>query len=220
MSNTNPVDAAINAANEKAKEQVPATQQQQPQAVTQYQAPAATPVTIDDMMNAGLAVDNWLKVGFHGLTVSGNDDKLFKEFTATIDMNAVQPFEGLRFGKDPVTYMKTYDRVNCVEGGTWQEAIAQARAVDPKVRTYHSAEIPMLVEEDIEVDGELIAEAGDLLGYAPPVTGAKKFNQLIRELKKEGNDKATVRVKIGFEPKKKNTYTWGVVTFEFLGLAE
>jgi hypothetical protein len=227
---TNPVDAAIAAAQEKAENAEPVATTQavapaQPTAVAA--APVGGPLTFDDLTQGGMDVTDWLKVNEFGLTVGSHGDKLFKDAEFLIDTNNVQAVEVIKFG-NPATYMKTYDRITCVSGGTWQEAMAKAAQVQPGVRPYQSAELPLQVVSDIEVDGTVVAQEGDLLGHSTSTTNFANLSSLMKELKEKGQSPipgerkgAIVKLKVSSEKRtnqRKNT--WGVLAFELLEVVE
>jgi len=68
---------------------------------------------------------------------------------------------------NPVTYLKTYDRITCATGGSWARAQARAQSIDPRAREYRSADLPFLVLSDIQLpDGTVLFTSGKRLGHS------------------------------------------------------
>lgn len=218
---TNPIDAAIEAAKQQAAVAtagVPATTQPQATAVAPIKA---GPLTLDDLTQGGMNVNDWLKVTEFGLLVASHTDKLFSFAEFRLDTSKVQACEVIKFG-NPATYLKTYDRVVCTAGGTWQEALNRAAQVQPGVRPYQSADLPLEVIGDLKsMDGTLLAKDGDILGHSTSTTNYKNLSALMRELKEKKQLGAVIKVKVGYE-KRTNVAknTWGILTFELLEILE
>jgi hypothetical protein len=213
MTTLNPIDAAIAKAN-AAKAEAAAN----PQTVELYKAPSengavATYVaprqkTLDDLSNAGLNVDEFLKVDKYGFTIKGKEG-LFEELLVSIDTSKIQVFEGVRFG-NPATYYKTYDGAKAAHGGNWLDALKKAQMADPTVKTYEGADIEMVALETVKVTSKgketVVVEKGTTL---------KAF---IDEVTKQGLRGAVVEVKVIAEKRtNKNGNEWGVLNFELLG---
>ena len=228
-SNVNPVDAAIAAANAKAE----ATPDQAPIEMTQLPATASggssvaayVPVqapSLDTLSQGSMNVDNWLKVKEFGLLVDNKTD-LIEKIKVRIDFgaNEVQPFTGIRFG-NPVQYLKTYDGVACATGGTWNEAVRRANAVDPGARPYMGAGIQMSLLEDAKsAKGATVAEAGVRLGHSTSITNRNTLAEFIQEVKKAGLINQAVEAEIGFKKMTNSKgQSWGILTFTLLGASE
>jgi len=220
---TNPVDAAIAAAKEQAAEAAPVTDV----ATTQPQATAVAQVAntgvafgLDDLTTGGMSVDDWLKVKEVGLTVGSHAAKFFDDAEFILDTATVQRCDVVKFGK-PAQYLKTYDRATCDGVGTWQEALARAKQVDPGVRPYASADLQLEAVEDIvHKDGTKLIEAGQTLGHSTSTTNWGNFSGLMKQLKAQGDLGKKIKVKVGFEAKAKDSYTWGILTFELVEVLE
>lgn len=221
---TNAVDAAIAAAEEEASKPQPETQAvavAQPTAVA-ASAPVAPP-SLDDLTNSGMSCDDWIKVKDVGLYMGNHTAKYFKEIEVIIRTDEIVPCQTIKYGNNPPVYQTTTDNVTCLSGGTWNEAIAKAQQVDGGARPYPSAQIPMEVVSDVEVDGQTVVSAGDLIGHAPSTTGFKNFSALMKEIKtaKGSVGGNVVKVKIGLEAKtNKHRHSWGVLSFELLEYLE
>lgn len=213
------IDDAINQAKAQAAQTAEAstavaTTVQQPQ--TQVATYQASPVSLDDLTTGSMAVDDWLKVKEFGL-FTGSKDTIFKEVKVAINMSEVLPTEVIKAG-NPANYFHTVDRVTCREGGTWAEAIAKARQIDPMARPYLSADIPMTVLEDVKVGDEVIVEAGTVLGHSTSTTNRQNLAAFLKEVKEKGLDEETVEVKITAQKRvNQKGNVWGVLQFELLG---
>lgn len=211
-----PVAAAIAAA------QIAAVQhlQSQGQAVAPMTAGTAMapatpgrPLGYDDLAAGSISVDQWLGVKEHGLILGTNRDLIMGTITVDIDLSAVAHCRVIKFGQNPVTYLKTYDASMCATGGSWQGAIERAQRVDPKARDYPSADIPMRVVTDV-VNGSkaVVAAAGSTIGHTLATTNWTHWKSLMDGCKAAGIT-GTVRVQLGVEKKSKNGNNWGLVTF-------
>lgn len=215
MSNQS-IDAAIAAA-QAAAAQVPA---QANAAMTGAATPATAsvqtgaPLTFDDLALGSLDVNGWLKVSEFGLKV-GNDNTLFDEIDVTIPMGEVAFCRAVRFG-NPAKYERTYDGVSNVRGGSWAETIMRAQKIDAKASEFRSADIPFILNEALETKkGEVLAEVGDRLGHSISITGWKGFQAFLKSCQRAGMDirDGYIRCTLGFEVKKNDSGTWGVLTF-------
>ena len=229
---TNPVDAAIAAANQKAQEQtatqpaaaqtidmVPATTNQSANAPTQYVQPQT--MSLDDLENSGMSVDDWLKVKEHGLLLGSKATDLIKTIKVRINDDEITPFTGLRVGNPP-TYFKTYDQATEARGGSWAEAKRKAALINPAASEYIGADIQMTLIEDIKnSDGAVLAEAGTRLGHSTSVTNKAELVDFLKSRTKAGLKGQDVLVEVGFK-RRTNTAgnVWGTLTFKLLGAAE
>jgi len=207
---SDPIAAAIAAAKQAA-----------PPALPVVAASAAAPArrfSMDDFVVGGMSVDAWLKVKEYGLIV-GNSAVLLPSVVVSIDMKEVQINQTIKFG-NPAQYLKTYDGTNCAQGGTWDQAQARARSVDPNARPYFSADIPMGVIEDIKTpDGNtVLIEKGKRLGHALSTTNKGNFQEFLKALTDAGQLGIPVRVKVSSARRtNQKGNAWGVLTFELLG---
>jgi hypothetical protein len=177
------------------------------------------PVTMDDMLAGGISVDSWLGVKEFGLVVGPNKELFTDVMKVAIDMTAVAPHFAIKFGNPP-TYLKTYDRVICAQGGSWAQAIQRAQQVDPRAREYRSADLPMLLLHDVTLPKakEPVLTAGTKLGYSLSTTNWAAWEAVYREALKAGLAGSVVEVELGSERRtNKNGNAWGIVTFKFMG---
>lgn len=231
MTQVNPVDAAIAAAEKNAAEKnaaekgvasqgaiVEMTAQGSPQnGVQAYAAPA--PVTFDDL-SGGMVVDSYLKMTYFGMQIGTREILVQGPIKVRIDMAEITPFEGIRFG-NPATYYKTYDRLNAVSGGTWTEAVNRAKKADPKSYIYHGVDIQMTLLEDVKNGNEVIAEEGTRLGYSTPPTAKANMKLFVDSVKAAGLINSAVEVELGYDKKEnKGGNKWGLITLKLIGEAE
>ena len=176
---------------------------------------ATTPLlTLDQMIIGNIHVDGWLKVNPYGLFID-SDRTPFQTLELGLPMNEIGFNYSIKVG-NPVTYLKTYDRITCATGGSWAETQARARSIDPRAREYRSADLPFLVLSDIQLpDGTVLFTSGKRLGHSLSTTGWKGFAALVKQLRDQDIDPTTafVKVKIGYESKKNASGTWGVLKF-------
>lgn len=211
----NAIDDAIKAAKDAAgnapAETLPATR-----GSTDVGAPAqrGTPLGLDDMMTGSISVDAWLKVGEFGLTV-GTDRTLFESIPVVINMDEIAYCYSVRYG-NPAQYAKTYDRVTDVKGGSWLATLQRAQSIDPRAGEFRSADIPFHLLKNLEnKKGDVVLEAGKVLGHSLSITGWKSFGEFTNKLKDLGIDpyKGRVEVDLGFTVRTNDKGTWGILSF-------
>lgn len=230
MTNTteSAVDKAIRLAKEKAEaaasqapietQQVAVTQQGNT-SVASYAPLNAQPATLDTLTNSGMNVDDWLKVNGTSILI-GSKTNIVESFKARMRLQDITVFYGVRFG-DPATYFKSFDRVTCVQGGSWPEALQKAQRADPKCKgEYIGGDFTVVTAEDVkDVKGVVVIEAGKRLGHSTSPTGGKPLAGLIRELrdvhKAAMDDWVLVNIK-HVQRTKPGVAPWGVFEFEIL----
>jgi hypothetical protein len=171
-------------------------------------------LTLDQMIIGNIHVDGWLKVNPYGLFID-SDRTPFQALELGLPMNEIGYNYSIKVG-NPVTYLKTYDRITCATGGSWAEAQARAQSIDLRAREYRSADLPFLVLSDINLpDGTVLLASGKRLGHSLSTTGWKGFAGLVKQLRDQDIDPTTafVRVKVGYESKKNASGAWGVLKF-------
>lgn len=220
---TDAVDRAVSEAESKATESQDQQAQVPARASTTSKAPAkpGKPLSMRQIANRGLMPDHWLKVSEFGLTVGNNRKPLLDELTVEIDMKKVAPCLVVKFGAQPPTYLKSYDGVTCVQGGTWQDALERAQSVDPRASDYRSADIPMKLLEDVGEGKAKIASNGETLGYSVSTTGFAKWEDFWNKLAEQGLEESVVKVKLSWEERKNSAgNVWGVVTYAYVDTIE
>lgn len=224
---TNPVEAAIQAAKEQAAKNAPIEMVKtnlpantgNGNAVASY-APAM-PATLDMLMNSSVSVDEWLKVDKYGLLI-GEMKKPIDKIKVTIDTRegaGFTAFYGVRFG-NPATYFKSYDRSQCVQGGSWDAALQRAQKADDKCKgEYQGVDMVMTALEDIkDTTGKVVLEAGKTLGHSTSITGTKPVVAFMKEMRLKGLLGETLDVEISVTERNGNGNTWGVLALELIGV--
>lgn len=228
-----PVQAAIAAAQAAAAAVATQAQTTQPAIVPQQQtgvgmvAGPARRISMSDVVGQGLSVDEWLNVGFHGLTIGKPPQLLTSDPIVVIDLDTVIANLTIKYGQNPVQYRKTYDRVNDSRGGSWADTVAMAQRIDNKAREYRSADLPMVLLEDATYKGGSF-KAGTKLGYSISTTGFSEWENALMlaqkagfaALKMDGNFTGLLKVKLGHKAMSRNNNQWGIVTYEVVGAFE
>lgn len=213
----NAIDQLINDAENQASEVESTTGGEV--AVRQETSQVARRPSLDNLTNSGMTVDDYLKVSEDGLkVVVENKSTLFDNLDVTIDMKEVTPTEVIKYG-NPAKYEKSFDGVVTTEGRRWTDAIETGARFN--ATPYSSADIPFTLDEPII--GKANAEVypvGTRLGYSLSTTNREAFAKFMRDVNDQNLRHQKVKVRLGYEVKKSKDYTWGVVTFELLGVAE
>ena len=198
---------------------VPATAAQATQVATR-----GHDMTLDDVLSNGMAVDVWLKVNYNGMFWGSFPKNLFEEVVVDIDMTEIVPHQAFKYtvnGGNPV-YKKTRDGVNVVGGGSWDDAIAQAKRLtnkDPDIFT--SVDILMVLVEDFkDSKGNVLVEAGTDIGHMTSTTNFKPFKTFLRDVAKKNLKSGVVRVKLTLESREAKGFSWGIINFNLLGSAD
>ncbi|KGX19241.1 hypothetical protein [Burkholderia pseudomallei] len=178
-------------------------------------------LSMEQLMSAGMAVDLWIKPKEFGLQV-GASAKLVQSFEAVIDMTEGTGFMvkmSIKAG-NPAQYWSTYDGVTSDKGIPWSEAQAKAIALDAKARAYRSADVPMILTADIvSADGEVLAKAGQRVGYATSTTNWRAWQDFYQKVMEANAGGQRVDVKVGFlRMTNKNNNAWGIMTWEYQGI--
>lgn len=223
---TNPVDQAIAAAKAQASQTVDVqptnavvVAQQSSTAVATTYKPAAP--SLESVAAGTQNVDGYLKVKEVGLRINDKPN-IVESIKVAInmdpDMGEVVAFEGVRFSNPP-QYLKTYDGVTAVTGGTWNEALERARLVDKNVKPYAGVDFAMELIEDVkDMKGVLVAEAGTRLGHSTSITNRANWSTFYKEVKAANLLGEVVEAEITSETRtNSNGQTWGVLKFKLLG---
>ncbi|KGM36097.1 hypothetical protein P409_00150 [Inquilinus limosus MP06] len=171
---------------------------------------------LDDFLNSGgPAVDGWIKIGESGISF-GNNLTRFSGLRFRLQVAEIRYFQVVSFG-NPAQYLKTADGVTCVEGGSWEQALARAGGKRP----YESAELVFeLLEDAVDPKSkQVIAASGTRWGYSTPYNASQKFKKLLSEIHALGIDPRTadVELKLDGEPKARNGNQWKEIVFELVG---
>lgn len=174
-------------------------------------------------MSGGIAVDSWLKVNEHGLTFEG---KLIRESVrVSINLPNVAIAYAAKYG-NPATYIKTFDRVTEVRGGSWEMALAKANSIVPGTREYRTADVPMTLMQDVVYTdpkskvSTVVLEKGKVAGNSTSTTNWGNWESFWKDCARQGLTEQTVLVDISAEEKtNKAGNTWGVISFALVAAA-
>ena len=181
MTNTiDPVQAAILQAQQAAANSVPATVT--PQQSTAVAAAGNKP-SLADFSNMA-SVDLWLKVKEGGLQI-GDDPKFHETLKVQLDFADIDVFYSAS-GGNPAQYEKSRDRVLSESGKPWSQALNDlSKYAGKQVRDFLSATLPFTLLDDAQGRNSKV-EAGTVIGYTLPYTGAQEFAKLQKKMVKEG----------------------------------
>lgn len=191
---------------------IPATAQTAVAASSASQAPS-----MSALLQQGFAVDSFIKVTDGGLLLhkEANAKTAVDKVRVAIDMSegfGFKPLYTLSFG-NPVQYVESFDGVTTTKGESWTQAVANARAVDPKASPYQTVKVGMRMLEDSQSLKE-----GTTLGLTFTRTGIANWIKLYQEVVRAGLDGREVEVILGYKVGKKAGYRdWGIPTFELVG---
>lgn len=192
---------------------IPAANQQAVAAVpSASQAPS-----MSALLQQGFAVDSFIKVTDGGLLLhkEANAKTAVDKVRVAIDMSegfGFKPLYTLSFG-NPVQYVESFDGVTTTKGESWTQAVANARAVDPKASPYQTVKVGMRMLEDSQSLRE-----GTTLGLTFTRTGIANWIKLYQEVVRSGLEGREVEVILGYKVGKKAGYRdWGIPTFELVG---
>ena len=209
---------------EQAMAQAQAALANQQTAVTPAAAQTAVAVpsasqapSMSALLQQGFAVDSFIKVTDGGLLLhkEANAKTAVDKVRVAIDMSegfGFKPLYTLSFG-NPVQYVESFDGVTTTKGESWTQAVANARAVDPKASPYQTVKVGMRMLEDSQSLKE-----GTTLGLTFTRTGIANWIKLYQEVVRAGLDGREVEVILGYKVGKKAGYRdWGIPTFELVG---
>jgi hypothetical protein len=178
------------------------------------------PLSMTDlMMDGGITVDAWLKIEEHGILIGGKKPFQDDIKNLELDLSSVKPKYSIKYGANPVTYKHTYDHRVSTQGESWANVCLKAAQLDPKAREYRSADIPLVVTEDIPgaKGQDPLATTDQVLGLTLSTTAWRKWESFFNSLVKAGVDvTSTIKVNLGYEVRTGNGNTWGVPTFELV----
>lgn len=215
------IQAAIDAARQQ--QQAAATEVITPSDSTAVAAPAqAMPVgkriTLEDLATGTMAVDAFLKITHYGFTL-GQVDKPF-ETPLKVKINMVEnsgytPNQTIKFGQNPVTYVKTYDEARTADGKSWPAELDRIRRIDPKASPYPAVDLVMTLLQD---HNEL--KAGQTIGYTTATTSFKHFLAFAKKVAEAGLSGYEVEAVLKCLPRAKNGNKWGELEITLVGPAD
>lgn len=177
------------------------------------------PMTADDLMTGDMSVDTWLKVKDTGIYI-GQSKSALEDLIVEIDMAKIGWCMCIK-GGNPAVYKKTYDQVTTI-GSTksWEASVAELQRIDPKARTYRSADIVMMPVNDVmdpKKPKEVLVEADKRLGHSLSTTNWGNFRAFYDDAKSKNLHTSVVKVRVGYESRSKpGVNDWGVLTFELI----
>lgn len=190
----------------------------------------AREMTMDNMSSSDLAVQDWLKPSYHGMTLGSAPQSILQPFTAEIDMNQGSGFMLCQMVRwtvktpsgEQTEYVHTYDGITGSDGKPWHQAVTTAfhASNDPTKPNvpYPSVQIPIRLTQDIicPQTGNVLAQAGLMVGHTTAKTGWKNWQDFYNTVKANGLLGQNVPVKISNQAvaPKNTSYTWGVIEFK------
>lgn len=170
------------------------------------------------MASTGIAknVDTWLKVSEFGMNIGQDRQPLYNQIKVQIDTTLERGF----FLKHSIKtaageYYSSYDGTTCDRGGLFADAVAKVQRGDPSQVVFPSADIIMVVNEELKGKDKPIP-VGTKLGHTTSRSNFQNFGEFLREVEKAGKMGEVVDAVVSFETvtSKKNGKTWGVLTFK------
>ena len=182
--------------------------------------------SMDAIVNGGgITVDEYLQSKAEGFRISKDMKGLLEEIVVEIDMSDVVPiYQSRHETNGSTTFIKSYDGVTTSMGGNFEQAVANANAVNLKnTGVYSSAEIPVELAVDAkDPKTSLVIHAGTMIGITPSLTGFKEFQKFCKALTKKDPNLVNAVIKAKIKHLKRtnsNNNEWGVVEFEYLEAA-
>lgn len=179
--------------------------------------PAGRKMSMDDPL-PGMVVDGFLKVSYFGLEAGkGNLVKTIKAKMVASNERGFTRNLSIKFGQNPVNYVKTYDEARTADGKSWQAELDRISRIDPNAKPYPAADLVFTLLEDA---GGF--KAGTTVGYTTATTSFKHAVRLKQDIEAAGlwGIGAEVEVEIGFAPIEKKGNKYGEMTFRFMGPAK
>lgn len=166
----------------------------------------------------GISVDDYLRMDQAGFQIGTDMKKYFEEMTVELDMNEVVPIYSARGEVGGNTkFIKSYDGVTTPNGQNFQQALAHLEATTKCSGVYQTAEIPVVLLDDVKSGDGVTVPADTRIGITPSVTGFKEFQSFVRTLTKAGLQDAVVKVKVKHLMRtNRNNNKWGVAQFELI----
>jgi hypothetical protein len=166
---------------------------------------------------AGIQVDEYLRMDKSGFQLGEMKKKTFDEMIVVLDMRKVVPIYSARGEAGGNTkFLKSYDGVTTPQGQNFQQAVAHLEATTKCTGIYPTAEIPVILVTPVEADGITVKE-GTRVGITPSLTAFSEFQKFLAELTDQGLENSKLKVKVAHKQREnRNGNLWGVATFELL----
>lgn len=175
-------------------------------------------LTMEELATGTMAVDDFLKVSQFGLLVGKDAKKPVDTFRAKLLMVegvGYVPNMTIKFGQNPVNYVKTYDLAKTANGKSWPAELERISRIDSNARPYPAADIALTLLADAGA-----MKAGQSVGHTTATTSFKHFKKLCEDVAQAGLSGKEVEVEVGFEARSKNNNNWGELKFKLIGLYE
>ena len=192
-------------------------------------------MSMDTMSNSDLLVQDWLKPSYHGMVLGSAPSTLLNPFQVEIDMTENVGYMLCQMVRwtvagatgDQTNYVHTYDGLIGSDGQPWANAVmtAYGTTTDPKTPNvpFPSVQLPMRLINDIaNQQGEVIAQAGIMIGHTTAKTGWQNWQNFHNACKQAGLLGQKVIVEVSNQPvaPKGITYKWGTLEFKLIGQAQ
>ena len=192
-------------------------------------------MSMDTMSNSDLLVQDWLKPSYHGMVFGSAPSTLLNPFQVEIDMTENVGYMLCQMVRwtvagatgDQTNYVHTYDGLIGSDGQPWANAVmtAYGTTTDPKKPNvpFPSVQLPMRLINDIaNQQGEVIAQAGIMIGHTTAKTGWQNWQNFHNACKQAGLLGQKVIVEVSNQPvaPKGITYKWGTLEFKLIGQAQ
>ena len=192
-------------------------------------------MSMDTMSNSDLLVQDWLKPSYHGMVLGSAPSTLLNPFQVEIDMTENVGYMLCQMVRwtvagatgDQTNYVHTYVGLIGSDGQPWANAVmtAYGTTTDPKKPNvpFPSVQLPMRLINDIaNQQGEVIAQAGIMIGHTTAKTGWQNWQNFHNACKQAGLLGQKVIVEVSNQPvaPKGITYKWGTLEFKLIGQAQ
>ena len=177
--------------------------------------------TLDDLLTSGgMAVDKLLKIK-NGHPFIGDSEIAETPFKVDIDFAETKVKSTIRAcapGGKPLYYHTIDNRVEQFSGRPFADCVMECKRIDPTAEPYMSVDIVMTLAEDVKnIKGEVVAQAGTLVGHTTSCTNRKNYVEYVKSCQLAGADIAADKVStiISFERRdNKAGNIWSVLKFE------
>lgn len=156
----------------------------------------------------------YIRVNEFGILI-GKSDRSFKTgFNARILMVENRGFKvkhTIRFG-NPATYLSTYDGQTCDKGGSWYQALMNAKAAGVGPDPYMSVDVLVALAQDVRLTDQTLT-SGTRIGFTASMTNFDEWSMFFNAVAEAGKLGQEVHAQLGHHAIHHNKHDWGVVTF-------